>query len=457
MKTCNERPLTSRPTVRPGSPWSFPQCLVETLPTGLTVVRVPMPGQRIVTMEIGLEAPLCAEPAGLEGLAGLVVRTADESTGPHPGAAFAEAMESIGASYDGSAGLAGSHVGVDVPVTRFDAAAELFVELLNTTSLVEEDIARQIDAARASLAQTSQRGSALAEMAAARALWPVGSRSSLPTIGTLSSVEKLNAAAAREFWAAHWTISDAVLVVAGDGVEDLDLSIFKEWTTSGSPSQVAPLQPRLDGPRVILVDRPDAVQADVRIQQATVGRSHPGWAALKVACGALGGTFGSRLNQVLREDKGWSYGVGMSSRPLPDGGVATVAGSFRTEVGADAVAEALRILTSSDDLRADEVDAARDHSVGIAPLQYDTAGTVAHQVAALVGAGLAPNWVDDHLAAVASARASAGEWSVNRAWRELLIPDSWRIGICGQAEELAPALAERGLEAVIVSPAEVLS
>ena len=145
------------------------------------------------------------------------------------------------------------------------------------------------------------------------------------------------------------------------------MSIFKEWTTSGSPSQVAPLQPRLDGPRVILVDRPDAVQADVRIQQATVGRSHPGWAALKVACGALGGTFGSRLNQVLREDKGWSYGVGMSSRPLPDGGVATVAGSFRTEVGADAVAEALRILTSSDDLRADEVDAARDHSVGIAP------------------------------------------------------------------------------------------
>lgn len=57
MKTCNERPLTSRPTVRPGSPWSFPQCLVETLPTGLTVVRVPMPGQRIVTMEIGLKRP----------------------------------------------------------------------------------------------------------------------------------------------------------------------------------------------------------------------------------------------------------------------------------------------------------------------------------------------------------------------------------------------------------------
>ncbi|MEH1548177.1 pitrilysin family protein [Cutibacterium avidum] len=416
-----------------------------------------MPGQHIITMEIGLDAPLGAEPAGLEGLAGLVVRTADESTAPHPDAAFAEAMESIGASYDGSAELTGSHVGVDVPVTRFDAAAELFVELLRTTSLAQTDISRQIDMARASLAQTSQRGSALSGLAAARALWPEGSRSALPTIGTLTSVEKLDAEAAREFWAAHWTLSDAVLVVAGEGVEDLDLSVFERWMATGSAAEVVPATPRVGGPRVILVDRPDAVQADVRIQQATVGRAHPGWAALKVACGALGGTFGSRLNQVLREDKGWSYGVGMSARPLPDGGVTTVAGSFRTEVGADAVAEALSILTSAEDLRNDEVDSARDHLVGIAPLQYDTAGSVAHQVAALVRAGLAPTWVDDHLAAVASVRVDGQEWSANTAWRQLLNPDDWRIGICGRAEDLAPALAKRGLEPVVVNPTEVLS
>ncbi|WCC80952.1 insulinase family protein [Cutibacterium equinum] len=416
-----------------------------------------MPGQRIITVEIGLDAPLGAEPAGLEGLAELVVRTADESTGPHPDAAFAEAMESIGASYDGSAGMAGSHVGVDVPVTRFNVAAELFVELLKATSLAPADISRQVDVARASLAQTSQRGSALAGLAAARALWPEGSRSSLPTIGTLASVEKLDAEAARQFWAAHWTLSDAVLVVAGEGAEDLDLSVFEQWTASESPAEVPSTTPRDGGPQVILVDRPDAVQADVRIQQATVGRAHPGWAALKVACGALGGTFGSRLNQVLREDKGWSYGVGMSARPLPDGGVATVSGSFRTEVGADAVAEALTILSSDDDLRDDEVDAARDYSVGIAPLQYDTAGAVAHQVAALVRAGLAPSWVDDHLAAVASVQADGQEWSANAAWRQLLNPDGWRIGICGKAEDLAPALAERGLEAVVVSPTDMLS
>ena len=452
MKTLNDRP-----DVQPGSPWSFPTCIVDDLSTGLTVVRVPMPGQKIITMEIGLDAPLSAEPAGLEGLAGLVVRTADESTTPHPDAAFAEAMESIGASYDGAAGLAGSHVGVDVPVTRFDAAAELFVELLRTTSLAQTDISRQLDMARASLAQTSQRGSALSGLAAARALWPEGSRSALPTIGTLTSVEKLDAEAAREFWTAHWTLSDAVLVVAGEGVEDLDLSVFEQWTATGSAAEIVPATPRVGGPRVILVDRPDAVQADVRIQQATVGRAHPGWAALKVACGALGGTFGSRLNQVLREDKGWSYGVGMSARPLPDGGVATVAGSFRTEVGADAIAEALSILTSDDDLRDDEVDSARDHLVGIAPLQYDTAGSVAHQVAALVRAGLAPTWVDDHLAAVASVKADGQEWSANTAWHQFLNPDDWRIGICGRAEDLAPALAERGLEAVVVNPTEVLS
>ena len=117
----------------------------------------------------------------------------------------------------------------------------------------------------------------------------------------------------------------------------------------------------------------------------------------------------------------------------------------------------MSILTSAEDLRNDEVDSARDHLVGIAPLQYDTAGSVAHQVAALVRAGLAPTWVDDHLAAVASVRVDGQEWSANTAWRQLLNPDDWRIGICGRAEDLAPALAKRGLEPVVVNPTEVLS
>ena len=53
MKTLNDRPH-----VQPGSPWSFPTCIVENLSTGLTVVRVPMPGQHIITMEIGLDPPV---------------------------------------------------------------------------------------------------------------------------------------------------------------------------------------------------------------------------------------------------------------------------------------------------------------------------------------------------------------------------------------------------------------
>lgn len=457
--------LNPRPQVHPGSPWRFPSPSCQTLSNGLEVVRVPMPGQRIISVEAGLDAPLTAEPQGSEGVAALVVRTADESTAGHPGAGFAEAMESIGATYDGSAGLTSSHVGVDVPVTRVGAAVDLFMELLTRTSLDEADIARQVDAGRASLAQIAQRGGALAGLAVARATWTQGSRRRMPTIGTTSSLENLDADAAGSFWRGHWGPSGGVLVVAGERADELDLSAFEEWSggtlTSGDSgaghaSLIEQTASDGRGPRVVLVDRPEAVQADVRLQQCTCGRLDPGWAELRVAAGALGGTFASRLNRVLREEKGWSYGVGMSVQPSLDAGLAVVSGAFRTEVAADAVAEALRILTTGPDLTEEEVSSARDHAVGVAPLQYDSSAAVAHQVAALVRAGLPADWVDDHLAAMAQVRAGSGEWNANRAWHELLPAHRWRIGVSGRASDLAPALESCGFDVTVVTPAEVL-
>lgn len=487
-------PLSPRPQVRPGSAWSFPAATTQQWDNGLTVVRVPMPGQRIISAELALDAPLGFEPVGREGVASLVVRSLDEGTVDHPGAALAEAMESIGASYSGSAGMASTIVGVDVPATRVDGALELFCEVVARSALDRADVARQLDLGQASLAQVAQRGPSLASLAAARAVWAPGAREALPTLGTMASLARSDAEAAHEFWQRWWRPRGGVFVVSGEGVESLDLSTFESWQgveevarwqvgggVAGEPADsgvpgvpgepgvageasvtdgpgvsrqpaAASARLRLDGPTVVLVDRPEAVQADVRAQLVTVGRGDQRWPALRVAAGALGGTFGSRLNTVLREEKGWSYGVGMGVSPLPDGGMATVSGAFRTEVAARAVAQMLEILTSGPDLSAGEVGAARDHMVGLAPLQYDSAGAVAHQVAVLVRAGLEPGWVDDYLAHLAAVEARAA----NDAWHELLAGGPWRIGISGPASELAGPLSELGLDVEVVTPDDLL-
>ena len=92
----------------------------------------------------------------------------------------------------------------------------------------------------------------------------------------------------------------------------------------------------------MLIDRPGAVQADLRLGGYAVDRTDPRWADLTVAGYAMGGAFLSRLNKVLREERGYTYGVRLGFSPLRSGGSYAVQGSFRTEVLVDAVARGPR-------------------------------------------------------------------------------------------------------------------
>lgn len=449
-------PLNPRPEVSAASPWTFPDSHHEQLDSGLRVVRVPIPGQQVVTVELGLDVPLTAEEPTQLGVASLVLTSSDEGTQKHPGAELAEAIESIGASYDGACGLTSSSVSIEVPRRHLDQALELLAEIITSSALADADVLRQMAQARAQLAQAAQNGPSLAGLAVSREVWPLGDRASRPIGGTATTLDAITPDDVRAFRDATWLPAGGVIVLAGDGVDQVDLGAFSQWTgaRAGEAGKVRWDQLRNDGPtRVLLVDRPDAVQADVRIQTRVPGRQDPRWAALKVACGVLGGTFGSRLNTVLREQKGWSYGVSAMARALRDGGLVTVGGAFRAEVAAQAVRTALDLVDpASARLEEAEVRDARNHAVGVAPLQYDTAGAVASQVTTLEMAGLTGEWVDQLMADTAAVTADRA----NRAWHELLPASAWRVGIAGPAATLGPALEEAGFMVEVISPSELL-
>lgn len=318
---------------------------------------------------------------------------------------------------------------------------------------------RQVSQARAGLAQAAQSGPALAALAAARAVWPLEHRAARPTGGTGATLDAITPDDVRGFHESMWRPAGGVLVIAGEGVGSVGAGAFASWTGerqhgAETPAGVVPGEPAAGSARTVtLVDRPDAVQADVRAQALVPGRDDPRWAALKVACGALGGTFGSRLNSVLREEKGWSYGVSAFVQALRDGGLATMGGAFRSEVAAKALVTALELLDpASGRLRDAEVKAARDNAVGVAPLQYDTASAVAHQVSVLEMAGLGGSWVDEHM----SRMAQVGADDANRAWQELLAPPVWKVAMAGRAAVLVPALEDAGFEVEVLQPDDLL-
>jgi predicted Zn-dependent peptidase len=85
------------------------------------------------------------------------------------------------------------------------------------------------------------------------------------------------------------------------------------------------------------VEKPDAIQSAIRIGSRSINRSHPDFPALQVLNTILGGYFGSRLMANIREDKGYTYGIGSGMSSLKHSGSLFIA----TEVGADVCRGAL--------------------------------------------------------------------------------------------------------------------
>jgi predicted Zn-dependent peptidase len=106
------------------------------------------------------------------------------------------------------------------------------------------------------------------------------------------------------------------------------------------PFQVDP--PRPSAERTHWVNKEGALQASMRIGKPLFSRQHPDFPGMVILTTLLGGYFGSRLMMNLREDKGYTYGVGAASIALQDSGFFAIATDVGGQVREAALEEALK-------------------------------------------------------------------------------------------------------------------
>jgi predicted Zn-dependent peptidase len=231
----------------------------------------------------------------------------------------------------------------------------------------------------------------------------------------------------------------ATLILAGDFAEDpvtVAERSLGSWRNDDQ-RRVTIQEPAPAPRRSLLIDRPEAVQADLRFGGFGIDRLDPRWAAISIASYAMGGAFLSRLNAVLREEKGYTYGVRMNFGPLRTGGSFAVQGSFRTEVLVDAL-NITRDLIKVDEVpfTRQEVDDAVAFFTGVSPLRYATADGVADQAATQILAELPDDYVDRSLALLRSVTPEAA----TEAYRTLVDPEELTLVVVGAADQLADPL-----------------
>ncbi|NGN65100.1 insulinase family protein [Streptomyces sp. A7024] len=394
--------MTFHPQPQAGQPkpWAFPAPDRSTLPNGLTVLTCHRPGQKVVAAEVSLAAPLAAEPDGLDGVATIMARAFSEGTDKHSAEEFAAELERAGATLDAHADHPGVRLSLEVPASRLAKGLGLLADALRAPAFPDSEVERlvgnRLDEIPHELANPGRR----AAMALSADLFPATDRASRPRQGTEDTIKRIDAAAVRAFYEAHVRPATATAVIVGD-LEGVDLGAIiadtlGAWT--GNTAEPKPLPPVTadDHGRVVIVDRPGAVQTQLLIGRIGPDRHDRVWPAQVLGTYCLGGTLTSRLDRVLREEKGYTYGVRAFAQVLRSNADGTgaamlaISGSVATEVTGPALEDTWTVLRTlaAEGLTDAERDVAVQNLVGVAPLKYETAAAVADTLADQVEQGL---------------------------------------------------------------------
>lgn len=437
-----------RPDLAAATPYSFPKPAIDkTLENGLRLLAFDLPGQYIISCQLVLPVPLAAEK--IDGISTLLLNVASSGTKQHPGIAFSEAIEDQGASFSGRATHNATFARLDVAAGRLQAALPLLVEVVDSPELATEEIDRQKVLHVAQIEQINSNPSYIASKAFNKAVFSANMRLSRAKLGGIKQIENITRSDLEEIHGL-WSPEAATLVLAGklpENVESIVADAFSPWDGKASQKVDAePIVERSQEPVVWVVDRPDAVQANVQIGGVGIGRRDERWAALRVACLAVGGSFGSRLNMLLREELGYTYGARLSPSPVGEKGTFNFSSSFRTDVAADAIKRTMEALRLDKPLSANEITDAKNYLLGISPMVYGTSAAIASQAAALVAVGLETNY----LAQLDEQVTNITPEAANLAFHEVVLPSRCNVVAVGESEKLLSDLTDVGFDARLV-------
>jgi zinc protease len=439
-----------------GEPRPQPELAVTetTLPNGLRLVVVPRPGVPLV--ELRLRIPFAAATARNSAthsartsvLAGAVLL----GTAQHDATGIAQLMQAHGGeltvSTDPDRLLFSTTLLAEGLAPVLGVIAEVLTSATYPGDQVEAERARVAE--RISIAR-SQPGIIARTALAARRYGTHPYAEQLPTPELVSAVR---GPLLRKLHRERLVPAGSTLVLVGEldpaAAVDAVGTALAGWSGEGT-AVTAPPAPQLAAGPLEVVDRPGAVQSNIRLGGPAPRRTDPDLAAVRLANMVYGGYFSSRLVENIRERRGYSYSPRSSVDHLAAASSFLVEVDVATEVTGPAMLELHYELgrMALTPVKADELDGARRYVLGSMALSTATHAGLASTISALVGADLPPNWLVEHQRALAEVTVE----EVQAAAHRYLRPAGLTAVVVGDAEQVAGPLRALGPVDVTASAA----
>lgn len=453
--TASVDPLAERPIPAAGQVFVPPAVSERTHASGVRVWQLSRTTLPLVSLSFVWTTGSAADPSNRPGLANMTAHMLMEGAGKRDSGAFAQAVEALGAHISVTAYTDYTTVSVTVLKDKLDAAMELVADAVIRPRFLAPDFARAKGILLDDLRSARKDPKAIADAASLALHYGEGPYGH-PRIGTVDGVSKVTLAETKAFHTKAYRSLPPTLVACGDvSNADVDALLVKHFGDLVKRGPAA--APKLPGPtplpppthkadQVIFVDKADAPQSVIMFVAPGLTAAAPESMYASRANTPLGGSFTSRLNQDLREERGLTYGASSRMSFSKNPGMFVASAS----VVVDRTGEALKAMMAdinaytqtgpSDEEAAKSKSLARNDLVEV----FESVSQASARLSRNAGVGLP----FDYEVKAAERKDAASKDDLTRLAKTLMDPKKGFILVVGPKSVL-PQLKESGFPDVI--------
>ncbi len=435
-----------RPSPSGLRPLKLPEHHVRQLPNGLTVHLVPRGPLPLVAVRLLVRGGSAFDPVGKLGVGDFAARLFRRGAAGMTADQIAETIDFVGASAGGFANEENVIVSLSTPSKHFESMFELMSKLLLAPDFPEHELELARRRMLAALTNDLDDPGSLADRALVRSTWGTHPYAH-ETTGGKRDIASFTRDDLRAFHRERLGPQIAHLFVVGAFDADEVMKTVERtlggWSGGPEAPPVVPGWSGLARPgEVLVIDKPEQTQVQLRIAGHGVKRGHADHFPLVTMNTVLGGGFTSRLVKEVRVDRGLTYGIGSSFEMLLAAGTFTISSFTRTERINELIdvtlAEVKKMKESGP--RKAELATVQRYISGLYPARLETNEAVSGAIADVVHYGLPERWVSDYRDRIAAVTVQEAA----RAAHQHLFGSERTIVLVGNAEALRPKVEKYG-------------
>ncbi|HWL47943.1 MAG TPA: pitrilysin family protein [Sphingomonadaceae bacterium] len=447
------------PPVKPIGDIEFPAVERATLSNGITVVLARRATIPAVRLSIAFDAGNAADRKDKPGTQSLTLSLLDEGTTSRTALQIAEEQERLGASIGVSASMDRSSVSLFALKANLAPSLELLSDVVRNPAFRPDDVERLRGQRLAGIAAEKTEPRAIARRILPVLLYGADHPYGIPMSGsgTEAGVKAITRADLVAFHDTWFRPDNARIFVVGDvtlaEIVPLLEARFGTWARPAIArgAKVFATPPANKPARIVLIDRPQSPQSYIMAGELLpfAGTSDP--LAFATANDVLGGSFLSRLNMDLREDKGWSYGVSSAGQLVRETMPFYVVAPVQTARTGDSIVAALAdinaFLTTAG-ITPEERERTIANNIRSLPGSFETSAAVLGALTTIDTLGRP----DDYYTALPARYRAFTAADLDAAARKAIDPARLTWVIVGDAAQVRPQLEKTGLPIEEIKP-----